>query len=917
MAVDPDDIHAISAATVVMYRDVERRLVALIADYLRRGIDAPTWAEDRLAAVSALRRAAMAMLGQLELDTGPAIREHLAEAYRTGYGAALTATELGAAAAGVQAAAQVAGTLITRTAAVESLAAAAIRDIGERAQNVARHVVDIYRSVILKASATSIAGGFTRRQAAQAAFQTFVDRGVTSFTDVSGRQWRLSSYVEMALRTVTQRAAVQGQEDRQVSLGLDYMVVSDSPGECPLCRPWEHKILSISGSQRGPVKVRSVTTGRMVTIQVAGSVAEARAAGLQHPNCTHALRAYLPGATVIPKIETADPEHHKAKERQRAIERQIRRWKEREITALTPAAEAQARAKVRAWQQELRDHLADNPKLKRLRYREQIGAGNIPPAQPSPAVAANTPDPTDLPGGLPDPGVPGLVRAELDEAPDTLAVEIRLGQQLRQITGRTIPVNFGPGADVDTSREHAEGILRVAERFPDIDLTGIDYEDVDDNWWANARDTGEVRFNLAWARSDRRDEYLEAVQRSAIWTDTRPGFHPRGTDTPIAAAAHEVGHVLLYSGGDPARREVRTLVAETAAREGITAEELITRNLGRYSLKGTDEWVAEAISDVAMNGDNATGLSKGIVAIVERHYRRPLGSDRQAPQATQPEGDVPAAAAPWHLHVDGIEDLAEDVEQGPHVEVRPLTGGAAGATRLMAVGPDGRLVVRKASNSPNVIRQRMQADAEQASSMLARALGLRTPRVYRRDNGVVWMDYVDAPSVDMLRHATAGDPAARQALQARLDRIIDSDHGVVIGLFDLISEQNDRHLGNWLVTDRDQAVPIDHAYGFGPLWTGNPVQPPFVVMEEDALFKSTTRGPFARGFVDGVVDTHSTRWVDNPLTLADIAAVRAVLDRLEDDFTHLGVQAWLEHARAVLDAIEPYAKGRRNLIAGR
>ncbi|MET8383610.1 hypothetical protein ABZV14_11495 [Streptosporangium canum] len=39
-----------------------------------------------------------------------------------------------------------------------------------------------------------------------------------------------------------------------------------------------------------------------------------------------------------------------------------------------------ARARVRAAQAALREHLKANPKLKRLPYRERIGAGIIPPA---------------------------------------------------------------------------------------------------------------------------------------------------------------------------------------------------------------------------------------------------------------------------------------------------------------------------------------------------------------------------------------------------------------------------------------------------------------------------------------------------------------------------------------------------------
>lgn len=391
MAVDPDDVQDISTATVVMYRDAELYLLRLIASYLAKGIDAPTWAEDRLAAVRDLRIAAEEVLGRLQEQLEAGAAQQVAEAYRLGLGAALTdlpedlATRLAAQAASFA--------TVTRTAAIESLATALVRDVGARHSNVLRHVLDVYRAVVARASAVAAATGITRRQASQLAYQRFVDQAVVSFTDSAGRTWRLSSYVEMALRTVNQRAAVQGQTDRLEHLGIPLVIISDSPGECELCRPWEGKVLSIAGGETGRVQHRSVTTGRLVYVQVDGTLAEARASGLFHPNCTHAARAFLPGATVRPKGDLSDPEHNKAKTRQREIERKIRGWKEREATALTPEAKRAATVKVRAWQGEMREHLDANPKLKRLRYREQIGAGNVPPPTPPPAAGAPRPRP--------------------------------------------------------------------------------------------------------------------------------------------------------------------------------------------------------------------------------------------------------------------------------------------------------------------------------------------------------------------------------------------------------------------------------------------------------------------------------------------------------------------------------------------
>lgn len=377
MALTGDQIEAITRSSVELYREAERAILAEVTRRLAAGLDAPDWAVTRLAALGALRTAVERVLALVAGRAPDLIHEMLAAAYRSGQG--IATRDLPAALLRDLPDLDSAAEVVPRIAVIESLAAALVADTEAVHSSVLRRVLDVYRTVIQQATAVSVAGGMTRRQAAQWAYARLVDQGVTSFTDVRGRRWRLSSYVEMAVRTVTQRAAVQGQTDRLQSLGLDLVIISDSPRECELCRPHEGKIYSLSGrTPRGRVQVESLVGPGTVTVDVAGTLDQARADGLFHPNCTHSARAYLPGATRRPARPTANPKGYEAKERQRAIERQIRKWKEREAAALTPEAKAGAVAKVRAWQKAMRDHLAANPELKRLPYREQIGAGNLP-----------------------------------------------------------------------------------------------------------------------------------------------------------------------------------------------------------------------------------------------------------------------------------------------------------------------------------------------------------------------------------------------------------------------------------------------------------------------------------------------------------------------------------------------------------
>jgi hypothetical protein len=127
------------------------------------------------------------------------------------------------------------------------------------------------------------------------------------------------------------------------------------------CRPWEGKILSITYPARRPAKA---------------TVGDARRAGLGHPNCLHTLRPWREGLKV--KAGTPDPAADEARARQRYLERGVRRWREREIGALSPQAAAGAKAKVAAWHAELARHVAATG-LARQRHREFPGAGYAAP----------------------------------------------------------------------------------------------------------------------------------------------------------------------------------------------------------------------------------------------------------------------------------------------------------------------------------------------------------------------------------------------------------------------------------------------------------------------------------------------------------------------------------------------------------
>lgn len=100
---------------------------------------------------------------------------------------------------------------------------------------------------------------------------------------------------------------------------------------------------------------------------------EAMREGAFHPNCRHTLATYFPGITQLPAPvddETAKA-NYQAEQRQRYIERQIRRYKRLFTGSVEETNQAKYRAKVKEWEARLKHHLAENPQLRRDRTREQ------------------------------------------------------------------------------------------------------------------------------------------------------------------------------------------------------------------------------------------------------------------------------------------------------------------------------------------------------------------------------------------------------------------------------------------------------------------------------------------------------------------------------------------------------------------
>jgi len=258
---------------------------------------------------------------------------------------------------------------------------------------VVRSAGDIYQEALAATAGGVLAGVTTRREATQKALDHLWQRGITGFVDKAGRNWNLASYVEMSTRTTTAQAAIQAHLDQLSQQGMDLVMVSADGSPCPLCRPWEGKILA-TGAATGSQTVQraSELDGSIVSVHIDGSTSEAIGAGLFHPSCRHRFITYLPGLTA--PIETAGEggSTYAAEQRQRAMERKARKLAVQQAGAVDPAAARRYAAAYRAKRAEIAQHVKETPGLRRKTERERIDLGHTPsPPKPSSSPASPKP----------------------------------------------------------------------------------------------------------------------------------------------------------------------------------------------------------------------------------------------------------------------------------------------------------------------------------------------------------------------------------------------------------------------------------------------------------------------------------------------------------------------------------------------
>lgn len=304
--VNPADAATVLKTLLDVWELAADRMLGTVAKRLARGITEQGWAEAKARQTLAVRDELLAINTRLHEATPEMVVAALDEAYALGrrHG---DLDQSGPIALG------------TRPHVVASMAQRLTTQLHGAHVPIIRAHMDLYQRATTDTEALMQTGTMVRREAIARTVDTLVTEGVDRFEDSGGRSWHLDTYARMAGRTIAGQTAVQGQLDEMQSEGRDIVLVSDSPRECPLCRPFESKLLSITGRTIGETH-----EGREVETLYSTAVA----AGLHHPNCTHRADPFIPGLTDIDPAD-ANPKGYQQQQELRRLERNARALKRR------------------------------------------------------------------------------------------------------------------------------------------------------------------------------------------------------------------------------------------------------------------------------------------------------------------------------------------------------------------------------------------------------------------------------------------------------------------------------------------------------------------------------------------------------------------------------------------------------------
>lgn len=213
---------------------------------------------------------------------------------------------------------------------LDALVEATVHDMERAESAVLRRANDQYRKIIFNAQVYANTGAGTYEKAVDMATRDFLAAGIQCVVYQNGARHTLSDYADMALRTASKRAYLQGEGTKRQEWGVSTVMINKRNGACPQCAKF-----------CGKVFIDDVWSGGKRSDGNYPLLSKAIEQGLYHPRCKDSHSTYFPELYEDEKPYTREEiaqleQGERREQKQQNAQRQAERYRRLERHSLDP-----------------------------------------------------------------------------------------------------------------------------------------------------------------------------------------------------------------------------------------------------------------------------------------------------------------------------------------------------------------------------------------------------------------------------------------------------------------------------------------------------------------------------------------------------------------------------------------------------
>lgn len=250
---------------------------------------------------------------------------------------------------------------------LEALIKATTHDMERAEVAILRMANDQYRKTIFNAQVYANSGAGTYEKAVDMATKDMLAAGLNCVVYANGARHTLSDYADMAIRTASKRAYLQGEGEKRQEWGISTVIVNKRGNPCPKCLPFVGKVLiddvwSGGKPKDGPYPLMSTAVAH----------------GLYHPRCKDGHTTYFKGISTADDTWTKEELEeigYKFQEEQKLqyAERQVEKYDRMMRYSLDGENQRKYRVKSDEWNIRIASLKDLSPKVSDVEWSEMIG----------------------------------------------------------------------------------------------------------------------------------------------------------------------------------------------------------------------------------------------------------------------------------------------------------------------------------------------------------------------------------------------------------------------------------------------------------------------------------------------------------------------------------------------------------------